>query len=127
MLAQFPPVTLPVMLLQDVQLFFRSWTCDPLRVGAIAPSGPALAAMMTGEVSAASSPVIELGPGTGVFTRALLERGVAEHDITLVEFGSDFVSLLERRFPQARVLQLDAAKLSPRHFSEQAAAGVICG
>jgi len=125
MLAQFPPVTLPVMLLQDVQLFFRSWTCDPLRVGAIAPSGPALAAMMTGEVSAASSPVIELGPGTGVFTRALLERGVAEHDITLVEFGSDFVSLLERRFPQARVLQLDAAKLSPRHFSEQAAAGVI--
>jgi phosphatidylethanolamine/phosphatidyl-N-methylethanolamine N-methyltransferase len=125
MLTQFQPMTLSDMLLQDVHLFFRSWTCDPLRVGAIAPSGPALAAIMTDEVCAASAPVIELGPGTGVFTRALLARGIAEPDITLVESGSDFVTLLERRFPRARVLQLDAAKLSSRHFSGQAAAGVI--
>ena len=52
MLAQFPPAIFSGMLLQDVQLFFRSWTCDPLRVGAIAPSGPALAAIMTAEISA---------------------------------------------------------------------------
>jgi phospholipid N-methyltransferase len=113
------------MLLQDMHLFLRSWSCDPLRVGAIAPSGPALAAMMTAEVSAASAPVIELGPGTGVFTRALLARGVDERDITLVEYGSDFVRLLHGRFPQARLLQIDAAKLNPRDFSGEQAAGVV--
>jgi phosphatidylethanolamine/phosphatidyl-N-methylethanolamine N-methyltransferase len=113
------------MLLRDVPLFFRSWTCDPLRVGAIAPSGPALAAMMTAEISAASAPVIELGPGTGVFTRALLERGVAERDITLIEYGWDFVPLLQGRFPQARVLQMDAAKLNSRYFRGERAPGAI--
>jgi len=125
MLTQFPRATLPRMLLQDMQLFFRSWTCDPLRIGAIAPSGPALAAVMTAEICAASAPVIELGPGTGVFTRALLARGVDERDITLVEYGSDFVPLLQRRFPRARVLQMDAAKLSSRDFSGERAPGAI--
>jgi len=96
-----------------------------MRVGAIAPSGPALAAIMTAEVSAASAPIIELGPGTGVFTRALLARGVDERDITLVEYGADFVPLLRGRFPRARVLQMDAAKLSARDFSGEKAPGVI--
>jgi len=113
------------MLSQDVQMFFRSWTCDPLRVGAIAPSGPALAAIMTAEISAASAPIIELGPGTGVFTRALLARGVDERDITLIEYGSDFIPLLRGRFPRARVLQMDAAKLSSRDFSGESAPGAI--
>jgi phosphatidylethanolamine/phosphatidyl-N-methylethanolamine N-methyltransferase len=125
MLAQFPRAIFAGMLLQDVQLFFRSWTCDPLRVGAIAPSGPALAAIMTAEISAASAPIIELGPGTGVFTRALLARGVDERDITLVEYGADFVPLLRVRFPLACVLQMDAAKLSARDFSGKTAPGVI--
>jgi phospholipid N-methyltransferase len=125
MLAQFPPSIFSGMLLQDVQLFFRSWTCDPLRVGAIAPSGPALAAIMTAEISAASAPIIELGPGTGVFTRALLARGVEERDITLIEYGTDFVPLLRGRFPRACVLQMDAAKLSARDFFGERAPGVI--
>ena len=128
MLAQFSQSTLLRMLLQDMQLFLRSWRCDPLRVGAIAPSGPALAAIMTAEVSAASGPVIELGPGTGVFTRALLARGVDEEDITLVEYGADFAPLLKVRFPRARVLQMDAAKLDSRDFcGDQAAGAVISG
>lgn len=125
MLTQFLRATLSGMLLQDMQLFFRSWTCDPLRIGAIAPSGPALAAVMTAEISAASAPVIELGPGTGVFTRALLARGVDERDITLIEYGSDFVPLLQGRFPRACVLQMDAAKLSSRDFSGDRAPGAI--
>jgi phosphatidylethanolamine/phosphatidyl-N-methylethanolamine N-methyltransferase len=113
------------MLIQDVPFFFRSWTCDPLRVGAIAPSGPALAAAMTAEISASSAPVIELGPGTGVFTRALLARGVVETDITLIESGSDFVRLLQGRFPRARVLQMDAARLRSRAFLGKEAAGAV--
>ncbi|MGH8597512.1 MAG: phospholipid methyltransferase, partial [Gammaproteobacteria bacterium] len=55
--------------------FFRSLIADPRRVAAIAPSSPALANAITAEITPISAPVIELGPGTGVFTRALLARG----------------------------------------------------
>ena len=62
-------------MLNDFLAFFRAWLRDPFRVGAAAPSSRALAAMMTAEITPALGPVIELGPGSGVFTRAILARG----------------------------------------------------
>ncbi|WP_245586667.1 class I SAM-dependent methyltransferase [Pleomorphomonas oryzae] len=94
----------------DFVRFFRSWLTDPLRVAAIAPSGQALARMMTREIFP-GGPILELGPGTGVFTRAILGRGVPESDLTLIEYGADFVRMLEDRFPAARVLEMDATHL----------------
>lgn len=96
----------------DFSRFFRAWVTNPLRVAAVAPSSGALARVMTREISPAHGPVLELGPGTGVFTRALLARGVAESDLTLIEFGADFARMLERRFPRARILSMDAAHLA---------------
>jgi len=95
----------------DTIAFFRAWLADPLQVAAIMPSGPALADLITAEITPAAAPVIELGPGTGVFTRALLDRGVAERDLVLVEFGPDFARRLAHRFPAARLLRMDAAGL----------------
>ena len=69
----------------DVLMFLRSWVSEPLRVGAVAPSGETLAEIITREISPAIGPVVELGPGTGVFTTKLLERGVRPEDLTLVE------------------------------------------
>jgi phospholipid N-methyltransferase len=92
--------------------FFRSWIADPLRVAAVAPSGETLARLMTMEISPKIGPVLELGPGTGVFTKALLARGVRESDLTLVEYGSEFVPMLQQRFPRATILAMDAAKLA---------------
>jgi len=80
-------------------------------VGAIAPSGAMLADLITSEVNSASGPILELGPGTGVFTEALLARGIRESDLTLVEFSTDFAVMLQRRFPDARVLCANAARL----------------
>ena len=57
------------------------------------------------------APVIELGPGTGVFTRAIVERGIPEERISLVEFGAEFAEILRNRFPGAYIFQRDAAKL----------------
>jgi len=125
MLAQFRPAIFSGMLSQDVQLFFRSWTCDPLRVGAIAPSGPALAALMTAEISAASAPVIKLGPGTGVFTRALLARGVVEENLALIEFGSEFAAKLNADFPRAKTLCMDAARLRDVELFDDTLAGAV--
>src|SRR3981081_2043104 len=103
----------------DVLLFFRALAFNPRSVGAITPSGANLASLITSEISAASGPVLELGPGTGVFTEALLERGVRESDLTLIEYGSDFMRLLQARFPKARVLWMDAAWMASYNLFEQ--------
>lgn len=95
----------------DTLSFLMAWAAAPLRVGSVAPSGASLAALMTHEVDAAAGPVLELGPGTGAFTRALLARGVREEDLTLVEADADFAALLRRRFPTARIVESDAASI----------------
>jgi phospholipid N-methyltransferase len=96
-----------------------------LQVAAITPSGTALADLMTSEVSPDSGPVLELGPGTGVFTRALLARGVSESDLTLIEYGSDFARRLNYRFPAARVMWMDAAHLGRPELFEGALFGTV--
>jgi phosphatidylethanolamine/phosphatidyl-N-methylethanolamine N-methyltransferase len=112
----------------DLLHFFRAWIANPLRVAAVAPSGETLARLMTHEISAEHGPILELGPGTGVFTRALLARGISEHDLTLVEYGSDFVPMLQHRFPEARILTMDAAKLGHLDlFGREPAGAVISG
>lgn len=91
--------------------FLLRWWRDPLQVGAIAPSGEALARQMTRHVHA-HGPVIELGPGTGVFTRALLRRGVAPQQLVLVEADPVFADSLRRTNDGLRVVCMDAAWLA---------------
>lgn len=109
----------------DVFRFFWSWTSDPLRVAAIAPSGESLARVMTREIGPSDGPVLELGAGTGVFTRALLAQGVRESDLTLIEYGSDFMRMLQMRFPQARVLWMDASQLGQYQLFPEANVGAV--
>jgi phospholipid N-methyltransferase len=109
----------------DFFQFFRSWVADPLRVAAVAPSGDSLARLMTQEIHPADGPVLELGVGTGVFTRALLARGIRENDLTLVEYGSDFMRVLQHRFPRARVLWMDASQLAAYDLFAGASVGAV--
>jgi phospholipid N-methyltransferase/membrane protein DedA with SNARE-associated domain len=109
----------------DTVSFFRAWLVDPLRVAAIVPSGNALAKLITREITPASAPVIELGPGTGAFTRALIDRGVPEDTLTLVECDPDFSKLLALRFPGARVLAVDAAELAKIGMSSRTPVGAV--
>jgi phosphatidylethanolamine/phosphatidyl-N-methylethanolamine N-methyltransferase len=108
--------------------FFRAWLSEPLRVAAMTPSGRALARLMTAEITPRTAPVIELGPGTGAFTRALLARGIPESRIALIELGEEFASLLRPRFPDASVLNIDAARLGKINpFNEERAGAVLSG
>lgn len=112
----------------DQWRFFRSWIANPLRVAAIAPSSDTLAQLMTEEISPLHFPFLELGAGTGVFTKTLLSRGVPEHALTLVEYGSDFMRPLQFRFRQARVLWMDASQLASHNlFHEQSVGAVVSG
>lgn len=109
----------------DFFSFLLAWMSAPRRVGAIAPSGDALAELMTREITASTGPIIELGPGTGSFTYKLLERGIRQEDLTLIEYGSDFARLLQLRFPGARVLWMDAGRLANAGLFDEGSIGAV--
>jgi phospholipid N-methyltransferase len=102
--------------MSDLAAFLRAWARDPLGIAAVAPSSPSLARLITAEITPDMAPVIELGPGTGVFTKALLARGLRQSDLVLIEYEADFANLLAARFPEAKVLRGDAARMR-RHRS----------
>jgi phosphatidylethanolamine/phosphatidyl-N-methylethanolamine N-methyltransferase len=98
--------------LDDEVRFLRSWIEKPLHMGAVMPSGRLLARTMAQYVDIDSDdPVIELGPGTGAITSALLHRGVDQKRLVLVEYNSGFCALLRDRYPQAKVVHGDAYTL----------------
>lgn len=109
----------------DYLAFLRDWISDPLRVGALTPSGRSLARLITSGISRETGPILELGPGTGVFTQAILDRGVAPSDLTLVEYGSDFARVLDLRFPGVRVLWMDAARLGQHLLYDGSPLGTV--
>jgi len=96
----------------DTLFFWQAFLGDPRRVAALAPSSASLARLITSEIDRSRAPVLELGPGTGIFTRALIERGVPETRLVLVEAGGEFVDRLALQFPAATVLCMDAARLA---------------
>ncbi|WP_417688609.1 class I SAM-dependent methyltransferase [Roseibium sp.] len=96
----------------DEVRFFRSWVENPLKTGAVSPSGPHLAQKMASFVTPAPhSQFVELGPGTGVVTKALFDRGVGHKDLLSVEYSEDFCRLLKARYPGLNVVQGDAYAL----------------
>jgi phosphatidylethanolamine/phosphatidyl-N-methylethanolamine N-methyltransferase len=98
--------------LDDEVRFLRSWIEKPLHMGAVMPSGRVLARTMAQYVDAqATGPVVELGPGTGAITSALIEHGIDQQRLVLVEYNPSFCALLRDRYPQAKVVQGDAYTL----------------
>lgn len=95
--------------LEDDARFLRSWFERPLVTGSVTPSGKMLARTMASYVDPRiDGPVVELGPGTGPVTDALIRRGIDESRLVLVEFNPDFCRLLRTRFPRATVVPGDA-------------------
>ncbi|HLY07277.1 MAG TPA: rRNA adenine N-6-methyltransferase family protein [Rhizomicrobium sp.] len=92
--------------------FLKSLVARPRAIGAIAPSSPALARKIAQQVDpAVPGTVLELGPGTGVVTDALLARGIAIERLIAVEADPDLAQLMRERFPALRVVEGDAFDL----------------
>jgi len=116
------------MTLSEALAFVAECVCDPWRVSAVAPSSDSLADLITGEITASHAPIIELGPGTGVFTRWLLQRGVPEEQLALVESGTEFAKKLDGEFPEATILCMDASLLAQAElFDGQMAGAIVSG
>jgi phosphatidylethanolamine/phosphatidyl-N-methylethanolamine N-methyltransferase len=111
--------------LGDKAHFLKSLIATPRLTGAVAPSGRALARAMAASIDPrAPGLVVELGPGTGPVTRALIERGVDPQRLVLVEFDSNFCRMLENRFAAVRVIEGDAYDL-PRTLDEFSGADIM--
>jgi phosphatidylethanolamine/phosphatidyl-N-methylethanolamine N-methyltransferase len=116
--------------LDDEVRFLRSWIEKPLHMGAVMPSGRPLARTMAQYVDVAcEGAVVELGPGTGAITSALIEHGVDQKRLVLVEYNPGFCALLRDRYPHARVVQADAYRLrdSLRNVLSAPASAVVSG
>jgi phosphatidylethanolamine/phosphatidyl-N-methylethanolamine N-methyltransferase len=116
--------------LDDEVRFIRSWIERPLSIGAVTPSSKMLARAMARYVDPHSDgPVVELGPGTGPVTAALVESGVDPSRLVLVEFNPAFCRILRARYPDATLVQGDA--YSMRRLLEtllmEPAAAVVSG
>lgn len=93
----------------DEAKFIKSWLDNPLKTGALSPSGKDLARAMAEPIDlSVPGDIVELGPGTGPVTEAMLARGVPAERLILVEYNADFIGLLKSRFPGVRVVQGDA-------------------
>jgi phosphatidylethanolamine/phosphatidyl-N-methylethanolamine N-methyltransferase len=116
--------------IDDEMRFIRSWMEKPLATGAVMPSGKPLARAMAKCVDPdIAGPVIELGPGTGAVTAALVEQGIEPSRLVLVEFNPTFCRLLRTRYPEATVVQGDAygIKRVIASLLRQPAAAVVSG
>jgi len=92
-------------------IFFRQWLRNPLGIAAFSPSGRQLARLMVAELPAGAGRVIELGGGTGVFTRAMLEHGIAPRNLLVLELNDELFAHLHEQFPDAHVVHGNACDL----------------
>ncbi|HXS72547.1 MAG TPA: methyltransferase domain-containing protein [Rhodanobacteraceae bacterium] len=93
--------------------FFREWLRNPFAMAAVSPSGRQLASLMMEQLPPEACRVIELGGGTGAFTRALLDHGIEPHHLLVVELNEALHHYLRERFPGVHVECGDA-----RHVHE---------
>ncbi len=97
----------------DLSRFLFTAIVHPIQTGAVAPSSPWLGKAMASVIDPArEGRILELGPGTGALTSALVARGIAPERITAVEFNPYFASLIRARFPGIEVVCGDACDLA---------------
>jgi phosphatidylethanolamine/phosphatidyl-N-methylethanolamine N-methyltransferase len=98
--------------MSDTLRFIGRLITQPKTVGAVAPSSRALGRAMAAQIDpAGDGPVLELGPGTGVATQALIARGIAPERITTIEYDPRFAQLVAQRFARVKVINGDAFNL----------------
>ncbi len=92
--------------------FFKGWRSNMKAVGSIVPTSGITARRMASVVNPHSGlPVLELGPGTGVITKAILQKGVQPENLVSIEFSTDFFLHLVKTYPAVDFINGDAFDL----------------
>lgn len=103
---------------------------SPQRLGAVAPTSSVVSDVIASYISGNSGlPVLELGPGTGPVTDAILRRGVPEKDIVAIEYDETFCDEWKIRYPAATIVQGDALNLDKTlsHLGDQTFDCIVSG
>lgn len=101
---------------------------NPKSVSALTPSSPSLSRAIAEELDISrQGRVIELGPGTGAITEALLARGIAPETLLLVECEPLFVLTLRKLYPLLDVRYGDAFHFEQYLTPSTAVSAVISG
>lgn len=87
----------------DTKLFLREFVRQPRQIAAIGPSSKELADVMVSHIPVDARRIVELGAGTGVFTRAILDSGIRPETLDVFELHPGFADLLRSRHPGLRV------------------------
>jgi phosphatidylethanolamine/phosphatidyl-N-methylethanolamine N-methyltransferase len=96
----------------DEIVFLKGMISSPDTVGSIVPTSRTTARCMARQIDLTSDlPVLELGPGTGVITKAILNEGVKPEDLYCVEYSDIFAKRLVKAFPNVNILNGDAFRL----------------
>lgn len=114
------------MPLSDHARFLGTFVRSPMATGAVAPSSRWLAALMVeGMGLGGASTVVELGPGTGAFTGAILNEIGPQALLLAMEVNPEFARLLAERYPRVRVVN-DSAERLPAHLAAHGRARADC-
>lgn len=97
--------------LRSIAAFFQQWMRDPVKMASVTPSGRQLAHLMVAGLPRGAARVAELGAGTGVFTRALLDAGIAASQLLVVEINPRLADFLRERFPDVAIACADARRV----------------
>ena len=115
---------------QSVFAFLKALALNPKTTGAILPSSKYLARAMAAQIDLTHDGyVVELGPGTGIITQAILARGIAPERLIVIEYATHLAKALKKKFPKITVIQGDAAQLQTLLSAKQQqnVVGIISG
>jgi phosphatidylethanolamine/phosphatidyl-N-methylethanolamine N-methyltransferase len=92
--------------MREQLLFLKTFLMHPTQVGAIAPSSAGLVKMMVGSIDwQAARSIVEYGPGTGVFTAAILEQLQPGAQFFAIERSPDMVRAARERCPAGDIVE----------------------
>src|ERR1051326_9015401 len=92
--------------------FLGAFLREPARTGSVAPSSPDLAqAMIRGCDLKNARTVVEFGPGTGAFTRLILQRIGRQTTFFALELDDKHVRGLRHRFPGVHIHKDSAERI----------------
>ncbi len=110
--------------------FLKNFIKSPGTIGAVWPSSPFLAELITSDIDLESADaIIELGPGTGVFTTHIHGKKKSESEFIAVELNKEFYRAFKEKFPAIKIYNRNATDLCSMVKAEGISSvdTIICG
>ena len=97
---------------EDEFRYLKTFATSPLKMGSVtATSRPLADLMVRYSRPDPAGYTLEIGPGTGAVTEALIRAGIPPERIVSVEYDRGFCRHLRKRFPKVNILHGDALDL----------------